>query len=236
MSDRADEDLAPYMARMSPVLDATLGRLAATRFRADPLSGARYSRLTSIIGSAYKRHGQILGRAILERLKDSSRFSVWTEDKFALSPASRAALERQLPPIAYRTLALAYGEGERTIPVDLIVHEPAARRIRAYNVTRGNGVYDAGKKRAVVGEALRTQMHLADYARSHGLSIDIAEAYVISYYGLRAAPEPYSLIGNELDDHFGFAIRNAVETVNNTLRRGLHRLVEGARDGPETSS
>jgi len=228
MSDGSDEELAPYMARMGPVLEATLGRLAATSFRADPLSGARYSRLTSIIGSAYKRHGQILGRAILERLKDSSRHAVWTEDKFALSPASREALERRLPPAAYRTLALAYGEGERTIPVDLIVHEPSARRIRAYNVTRGNGVYDAGKKRAVVGEALRTQMHLADYARSNGLSVDTAEAYVISYYGLRAAPEPYSLIADELDDHFGFAVCGAVESVNDALRRGLHRLIDDA--------
>lgn len=235
MSDIVREHLDPYLARMAPLLEATLDRLGTAKFRIDPIGGPRYSRVTSIMSSAYKRHGQILGRAILERLKDCSRFLVWTEDCFLLSPGSREALARGLPPAAYRDIQLPYGESDRSIPVDLIVHEPSAKRIRAYNVTRGNGVYDAAKKRLMVGEMLRTQIHLAGYAHSLGIKVATAEAYIVSYYGLRVAPESYSLVAAELDAHFDFPVMDAVEAVNDHLRKGLHRLVEHNASTPTES-
>lgn len=226
MNVRASIELEHFLGRMRPVLDVTIERLAQTRFRPDPIGGQRYSRVTSIMSSAYKRHGQILGRALLERLKDSGRFQVWTEERFHLSLASREALARALPPAAYRAINLDYGEAESVIPVDLVVYAPGERRLRAYNVSRGNGTYDAGKKRLIVGETLRTQMLLRDHGRFLGLQMEEAEAFVISYYGLRAAPEPFSLIAEDLDGHFGFPVQAAIELVNTEFKRRLHDLVE----------
>ena len=58
--------LQPFMERMQPVILESVARLANTTFRLDPIGGKKYSRATSIISSAYKRHGQILGRALLD--------------------------------------------------------------------------------------------------------------------------------------------------------------------------
>ena len=49
-----------FMERIIPVVDETIRTLAAVRFVEDPIAGVRYSRATSIISSAYKRHGHIL--------------------------------------------------------------------------------------------------------------------------------------------------------------------------------
>lgn len=220
---------------MRPVLEITLTRLADTKFRPDPIGGSRYSRVTSIMSSAYKRHGQLLGRALLERLKDSGRFQVWTEEKFSLSHASREALARGLPPAAYREIELPYGEAQSIKPVDLVVHEPGRRRLRAYNISRGNGSYDAGKKRLILGELLRTQMHLKDHGRALGFPIDTAEAFVISYYGLRAVPQPFSLVAEELDDHFEFPVHAAIEMVNVEFKARLHELLDTQPTGSQAA-
>jgi hypothetical protein len=219
-------ELTPFLSRMEPLLREMLDRLGATEFRPDPIGGLKYSRATSIISSAYKRHGQLLGRAILERLKDCSRFQVWTEESLKLSNESARELARGLPIEAYRTIRLAYGDRETSIPVDIMVHEPGRRLITAYNVKRGNGSFDAGKRRLIVGELLRTQMVLASYARSLGLEVDEARARIVFYYGLRSVPEPYSLVAAELDDHFEFPVIEAVETVNDLFRDGLHAMID----------
>ncbi|QZH73944.1 MAG: hypothetical protein JY451_09220 [Erythrobacter sp.] len=227
MMDRHPAEIETFLMRMAPMLSATLAKLADTSFRTDPIGGDKYSRATSIISSAYKRHGQLLGRALLERLKDCDRFQVWTEDAFKLAMASREELLLGMPPTAYREVLLPYGEMEQVIPVDLIVYDAAAQTLRSYNVKRGNGAYDAGKKRIILNELLRVQMHLAGYGRSMGFDVDRAEAQIIFYYGLRSIPEPFSLIAEELDDHFHFPVRNAIESLNDQFREGLYALIEG---------
>lgn len=223
-----EDSLDPFMERIRPVLRGALEKLAETAFRADPIGGAKYSRATSIISSAYKRHGQILGRAMLERLKDCSRFNVWIEDDFKLSPASNAELQRGLPPVNYRSIALPYGEAIQSIPIDLIVHDKQNRTLRSYNVKRGNGAYDAGKRRIIQGELLRTQMLLAGYGHSLGVDADQHEAYIIFYYGLRSIPAPYSLIDEELDEHFDFPVYAAIEAMNQEFRQELYALIENS--------
>lgn len=218
--------LTPFLNRMQPTLEATLARLARTKFREDPIGGAKYSRATSIISSAYKRHGQILGRALLERLKDCGRFNVWTEDSFKLSLASASELQRGLPPQSYRQVTLPYGDKDQVIPIDIIAYDTENKTIRSYNVKRGNGAYDAGKRRLLLSELLRTQMHLGEYARSVDINADSAESFVVFYYGLCSAPAPYSLVADGLDEHFKFPVVSALEAVNHEFRDRLYRLIE----------
>jgi hypothetical protein len=168
---------------------------------------------------------------LLERLKDCARFQVWTEESFKLGSASRLELQKAMPPLAYREIALPYGEAEQIIPIDLLVHDTTDGSVRSYNVKRGNGAYDAGKRRLIQQELLRTQMHLRHYARSMGMTADRAHAHIIFYYGLRSIPEPWSLVAEELDEHFDFPVQAAIETVNDHFRSGLHALIEtGAAD------
>lgn len=219
-------ELTPFLNRMEPLLLEMLTRLGETEFRPDPIGGVKYSRATSIMSSAYKRHGQLLGRAILERLKDCHRFQVWAEDSLKLSHESARELARGLPLNAYRRIQLAYGDRETSIPVDIIVYEAGRRRITAYNVKRGNGAYDAGKRRLIIGELMRTQMVLASYAGSLGLEVDEAQAHIVFYYGLRSVPAPYSLVAAELDDHFDFPVVAATEAVNDLFRDRLYAMID----------
>jgi hypothetical protein len=216
----------PLVRRLEPVLDESLRRLAQARFRTDPIGGPKFSRATSIMSSAYKRHGQILGHALMERLRDCARLEVWGEDAFKLSHASDAELRKNLPIHAYRAIDLDYGDAERSIPVDVIVHDRANGTLRSYNVKRGNGAYDAAKRRVIRGELLRTQMGLRGYGAAVGARADTAEAYVIFYYGLRSIPKPFSLIREELDAHFQFPVVGALEAVNDLYRARLEALVD----------
>ena len=50
-------------------IEKTIQRLDAKQFTPDPIAGKNLSRITSVTSSAYKRHGYILERAVLEALK-----------------------------------------------------------------------------------------------------------------------------------------------------------------------
>ena len=75
---------------MGPLVDATIDRLSKKAFCCDPLMGEEYSRITSIVSSAYKRHGQILEASILNCLKSYDRFSVWNDPKLHIPQAAEA--------------------------------------------------------------------------------------------------------------------------------------------------
>jgi hypothetical protein len=137
-----------FMERVTPVVDQTIAALARTQFIEDPVAGVKYSRATSIISSAYKRHGKILETAIREGLRDSNRQRVWSEDCFRVSTAANAlvtSLIGQEGEEACRKSALPYGDRARTLQVDMMAYDEADKTIRAYEVKRGNGQFDAAK-------------------------------------------------------------------------------------------
>jgi len=74
-----------FMERVAPVVDETILALATCRFVENPIAGVRYSRNTSIVSSAYKRHGRILEIALREIPRDSNRHKVWHDDAFRVS-------------------------------------------------------------------------------------------------------------------------------------------------------
>lgn len=84
-----------FFERVAPVVDETIAALARTAFVEDPIAGSKYSRATSIISSAYKRHGRILEAAIRESLRESNRHRVWQEDRFRVSLAADALVGSQ---------------------------------------------------------------------------------------------------------------------------------------------
>jgi hypothetical protein len=222
-------DEVPYQSflqRMEPIVDGTLKNLSEANFRADPLGGKKYSRITSIISSAYKRHGQILGRALLERLLECSKFVVWTEAEYKLPHSAALEYARRLPPEAYRGIQIAYGDEDRSIPVDVLVFNKETGALKSYNVKRGNGPFDGGKRRQLLEELIKTQITLKSYGELQGYSVKEAESYVIFYYGVCSAPACFSLIGEQLDDHFGFPVSGAIEALNGNFRSKLYKLIE----------
>lgn len=101
-----------YLDRVAPIVDQTISRLASQRFLVDPIAGDKFSRQTSIISSAYKRHGAILEVALRESLKESNRHQVWREDAFKVSRAADQIVGQQSDD-AYSSTTLPYGEAVR---------------------------------------------------------------------------------------------------------------------------
>lgn len=219
-------ELVDYFERMRPMVDDTIAKLGTARFREDPIAGRKYSRATSIISSAYKRHGSILNRALLERVKDCARLRVWTEGDFKLSHESlrEVRLAERIEPLL--RARLPYGDRERSVCLDILVFDEETRALTAYSVKRGNGSYDGGKRRIIQDELVRIHMLLADYGRVLGMSPDSSHAHIIFYYGLMSLPPPLAIAGAALDKHFRFPVREAIEYVNTYFVRCLHDLIE----------
>src|SRR5579864_8668397 len=174
-----------FMDRLTPIIDATIHSLASKKFIEDPIAGARLSRSTSIISSAYKRHGRILETALVESLRDSNRHRVWQEDLFRVSRAADALVSSQSDEES-RHSALPYGDKIRTVQIDMIAFDEADRTIRSYEVKRGNGQFDAGKIRSIKRDLLCTQVLLKSYGDVAKVTPVAAEARIIFYYGMRS--------------------------------------------------
>lgn len=215
-----------YLDRLRPFVDDTIEKLGSASFREDPIAGRKYSRATSIISSAYKRHGAILDKALLERLKDCARLRVWMEGDFKLSHESlqRVRLSDRIEPLLSTTIP--YGERERSVNIDILVFDEEKGSLKSYNVKRGNGSYDGGKRRIIQEELLRTHILLPDYGRSIGLAPAETHAHIVFYYGLLSLPAPLAMAGSDLDSHFNFPIIEAIECVNRYFVDRLHALIE----------
>jgi hypothetical protein len=218
---------ATFMERVAPVVDDTIRALARTKFISDPMAGEHYSRTTSIVSSAYKRHGRILETALRESLRDSNRHRVWQEDAFRVSRAANTLADLQDDDAARHT-ELPYGETFRTIQVDMIAFDEADRTIRAYEVKRGNGQFDAGKIRSIKRDLLCVQVLLKSYGETARVAPVTAESKIIFYYGIRSIPKPWSLTKDDLDAHFGFPVTEKIEQANDYFRTKLHALLEAA--------
>ncbi|MET4280042.1 MULTISPECIES: hypothetical protein [unclassified Bradyrhizobium] len=166
-----------YLDRVTPVVDLTISRLASQRFLVDPISGEKFSRQTSIISSAYKRHGAILEVAIRESLCESNRHKVWREDAFKVSRAADQIVGQQ-PDEAYSSTTLPYGEAVRSLQIDMIAFDNADKTLRAYEIKRGNGAFDAGKIRSIRRDLSVTQMLLKSYGETFKLNPAKAEVRI----------------------------------------------------------
>jgi hypothetical protein len=181
---------------MAPVVDETIRALAKVKFVEDPIAGPRYSRATSIVSSAYKRHGRILEFALRESLRESNRHKVWNDDAFKVSREADGLANSQ-DPDACRKTTLPYGSSVRTLQVDMVAFDSADESIRAYEIKRGHGQFDAGKIRSITRDLKCIQVLLKSYAEVAKLKAISAESKIIFYYGVRSIPRPWSLIKGE---------------------------------------
>ncbi len=213
---------------MEPEIDATIQRLNATNFRSDPIAGPHFSKIVSVMSSAYKRHGFIIERAILEQLKLNPAFEAWDDRAFQVTSTADHIVDSVIgrPEDAFGS-ETAYRDGHRTLQVDAIVYDAKSRRIRAYEVKRGSGKHDAGKRRSILRDLLCLQILLRSYGQARGLEIAEASAHIIFYYGQCSIRKPFSLTKDELDEHFGWPVLEPVERVNALFKERLFAILTG---------
>lgn len=221
-------DLSDFMQMMMPIIDRIIDSLSRAIFNEDPICGPRYSKISSILSSAQKRHGRVLEIALREGLRASNRYRVWTEPKFAVSLAADTLVNSQSEE-ACRQSELPYGQAYRFIQIDVGTFDETDQGIRSYELKRANGLHDAGKVRSIRRDLACTRLLLRSYGHSIGFRPVLADAKIIFYYGQRSIPSPYSLIGTELDNHFDFAITTRIEAANIYYRDRLYQLLEGLK-------
>ena len=205
--------IAPLAPSVLREIDVTLALLARKRFVQDPILGPRYSRVPSVAGSAQKRHGRIIEAALIASVRELGRYRVWREADFRVSAAADHLVLSQSESATWRS-QLPYERRGRSIQIDMMVHDPAAETLGAYEVKRGNGHHDAGKVRSIKRDLLCTHVLLRSFAETHGFHVRECWSRIIFYYGMRSVPAPWSIAGHELDRHFGAPVLHRVEQAN----------------------
>jgi hypothetical protein len=218
--------MGEVLDRLREEVDRTIQRLDSVDFSPDPIAGRHFSKITSVMSSAYKRHGFIIERAILEALKLCPHFEVWRDQIFQVPSAVDHIVAGSIShPTKLIGTHYPYSEGNRTLQVDTIVFNKETGALRAYEIKRGSGLHDSGKRRSMLRDTLCVQVLLKSYAESRGLIANDALSLIIFYYGQCSIPKPFSLTGPELDLHFGWPIYEAVEEVNRHFQSRLFSIL-----------
>jgi hypothetical protein len=214
---------------MSPLIEDTIKGLSVKKFKPDPIMGVHFSRQNSLLGSAQKRHGFIIERAILETLRRYSQFEVWDDPKFQVSEVADHLVSASIdtPTNLIETTTGYPTKGSRALQVDLVVYNKIEKTLRSYEIKRGNGLHDAGKRRSILRDLLCTQVLLKSYGQARGLDVNEARSFIIFYYGDCSIKKPFSLTRDELDEHFGVSVREIVEAVNDEYRKRLFDILSG---------
>jgi hypothetical protein len=210
-------------------IEKTIQSLDSKRFVPDPIAGKHFSRITSVMSSAYKRHGYIIERAILEALILCPHFEVWRDDVFQVPSAVDHIVDGSIAnPTKLIGTDYPSSEGQRTLQVDTIVFDKNTGHLRAYEIKRGHGLHDSGKRRSILKDILCVQVLLKSYGKERGLDVKEAFSHIIFYYGQCSIPKPFNLTGLELDAHFGWPVYDAVEEVNKYYQSRLFSILSGA--------
>lgn len=218
---------------LRPEVDATVANLAETEFRTDPIAGRRYSLIPAIIGSAQKRHGTLIEKAILAAVDANPNYTAWQVPEFRISNdaigiAARVNNVKKNPDwLDILEQNLAYGVSAKTVQIDLMAYNRETGFLCALEIKRGYSHHDAGKKKAILKDMLCVQMLLRSYGeRQDGLNIDRAEAKICNFYKDREFADQILLDKDELDDYFGAEILGPVEEVNHYFRQQIHEMLD----------
>ena len=220
--------MSQLLNKMMPLIDETVERLNIKKFRTDPIGGEHFSKIVSVMSSAYKRHGFIIERAILERLSENPDFEVWEDRAFMVDGVADHLVDASIDdPEKLINSQTGYSDAnvKRTLQIDALVYNRKTKHISCYEIKRGNGLHDSGKRRSILRDLLCSQVLLKSYAESKGLTVQSARSHIIFYYGQCSVGKPFSLTKDELDQHFEFEVVKYVEEVNEFFRRRLYDLL-----------
>ena len=214
---------------MMPEIERTIKRLDIKSFDPDPIAGPHFSKITSVMSSAYKRHGFILERSVLEALKLCPQFEVWTDPKFPVPSAVEHIVAGSITdPTKLIGTDYPSSESKSILQVDAVVFNKTTGVLGAYEIKRGSGFHDSGKRRQMLRDVLTIQVLLRSYGKQRGQEATTAASHIIFYYGKCSIPKPFAITGAEMDQHFGWPIFEAVEEVNKYFQGRLFTILSGA--------
>lgn len=205
----------------------TMEALRSKKFVTDPIAGKEFSRITSVMSSAYKRHGLILESALRDALSRYDHLTVWHDGNFRVSVAADSSANSYMsnPTHAVATNMAYDPDGPRSLQIDAIVYSETDKKLCLYEVKRGGGKHDAGKSRQLLRDIICTELLAKSYGEAQGFEVAEARAYMVFYYGECSLGKPFSLTRDELDEHFGVSVVDFIEEKNTKFRDLLSELV-----------
>jgi hypothetical protein len=211
-----------HPALMRAARDAMAGALAG-EFPEDPVIGPDLSRALSVLGSTVKRHGGLIELGIAGALIASDRYVVLTNVTLPVTKAAAQLLDAKNSEQALAKIKLsADSEAEGIVNVDLVVVDPDAKCAGAYEIKRGNGATEHGKRRPIMRKLAAAQLVLASYVRQAGYgTMETVTSGVIDYYGASGFNPDLTLSRDQLDEHFGVPVVATVEAMTSALQKEL---------------
>jgi hypothetical protein len=206
-------------------------------FPVDPIIGPELSRAISCVGSVVKRHGTLIELAVAGALKASDRFIVLTNVSLPLTKGAAQLLDAKNSDEDLAKIRLsADSEADGMVNVDLVVVDPDTGWAGAYEIKRGNGVTESGKRRPIVRKLRAARLVLASYVRQLGHGpVESVTSAVIDYFGGSGFEAEFSLTRDQLDGHFGVPVVATVDamtaTVRDALQAELPHLLRPVLDG-----
>lgn len=209
-------------------IDKTIDKLNNKKFATDPIAGAMFSKITSVMSSAYKRHGFILEHTILNAMIDRPEFEAWDDKDFKVSAAADSVATDFMKDDPGKAIAsnLPYApDGHRQLQIDLAAYNKNTKHVALYEIKRGSGFHDAGKKRQILRDLLCMELLAKSYGESKNLEVVSSRAHIVFYYGKCSIKPPYSLTADDFQEHFGFDLKSQVEEVNEYFKKRLFEIL-----------
>lgn len=193
-------------------------------FPVDPVIGPELSRAISCVSSVVKRHGGLIEMGIAGALKASDRFIVLTNVPLPVTKAAAQLLDARNSDEDLSKIRLsADSEAEGIVNVDLVVVDPEAGWAGAYEIKRGNGVTEHGKRRPIVRKLRAARLVLASFVGQLGYGpVESTTSAVIDYFGSSGFESEFTLTRDQLDLHFGVPVAAVVDAMTETVRTTLH--------------
>jgi hypothetical protein len=240
VAKRVELDDVSRPALIRAAHNAVAGALAGD-FPVDPVIGPELSRAVSCISSVVKRHGGLIEMGIAGALKASDRFIVLTNVPLPLTKGAAQLLDaRNSDKDLSRIRLSADSEAEGIVNVDLVVVDPETGWAGAYEIKRGNGVTEHGKRRPIVRKLRAARLVLASFVNQHGDGpVESVTSAVIDYFGGSGFEAEFTLTRDQLDEHFGVSVAATVDAMTATVREALEaelpRLFRPVLDGMATT-
>lgn len=210
---------------LTSYIDDTVATAMERVFVEDPVLGPGLSRLHSTLASLVSRDGHVLQKVLYETLKDNPYLSIWQEAEFSVSPEADKLAEARSFESCLET-DLPYGKSvSRKISLDFIVLNHRSKTVTAYEIKRGKGYMGAGARRQITRDILCARMLVKGYAKSLGFTARRGDAKVIIYHGNASLRPEISLMGADLDAHFGISVTPAVAAANRYFRKKIDEIL-----------
>ena len=165
------------------------------------------------------RFGRACGRATGTRFGTTARSAFRGKQTPSRARKSWTRAGKALCPMANRLGSCRSTWSRSTTPINR--YEPTRSSAAMASSTRAR----SDRSRAISSASRSCSRSYGEFCK---LKATTAESKIIFYYGVRSIPRPWSLVKDELDEHFGFPVVERIEQANEYFRTRLHTLLNAA--------